>query len=367
MNYFFLLTLVNHLNTFNMKTLKQLGLMLLATAFFMACSEDDTLETPEAQLTYTIVYSGNGGVSSSADDEDSESLDVAQPIPAEDSVDGYPNNMPVILFFNDKINLNTIEDNFVVTMDGEQIGGNVSIGEAANGFAILTFIPYEPYTSNSQIDVLLKANLSDDGGNGLAQDYDLSFNISNFNSTPFDNNSSFENGNDGILFLGDGSVMSGTQGCVSATEGSNFSAITSGDALVSTDNAIGGASSICLLGPINSDISSVTFNYNFLSAEFQEFVGSVFDDSFVAVVVGPNGAYAEFITSVNTIGNNNTQCNGFSTLPDIGDSYAGETGWTTHSLNFQNVGSPAYVTFIVTDVSDLIYSSVIALDEVNYN
>jgi hypothetical protein len=350
-----------------MKTIKHLCLLTFTAVFLGACSDDDLSDVSEPQLTYTIVNSGNGGVDDASDSGDTVNLEVAQPIPAEDAADGYPANMPVILFFNDKINLNTIENNFEVTMDGEQVGGNISIGEAANGFAILTFIPYEPYTPNSQVDVILKSNLSDDGGNGLNQDYQLSFNISNFSAAPFDGNSSFENGSDGILFVGDGAVMSGSQGCVTATEGSNFSAITSGDAIVSTDNAIGGASSICLLGPINSDVSSLTFNYNFLSAEFQEFVGSVFDDSFVAVVVGPNGAYSEFITSVNTVGINNTQCNGFSTLPDNGDTYAGETGWITHTSNFQNVGSPAYITFIITDVSDLIYSSVIALDEVNYN
>ena len=350
-----------------MKNFKKLSLICVAVLFIMSCSNDDSSDDTQSDLTYTIINSGNAGVTSNSDTEDDQNLDIAQPIPAEDISGGYPANMPVILFFDDKINLNTIKNNFSVNMDGNLIGGNVSIGEAANGFAILTFIPYKPYTSNSQIEILLGSGLTDDGGNGLDEDYILSFSVSSDSSVPFDGNSSFENGTDGGLFVGDGALMSGTQGCVTPSDGNNFSAITSGDALVSSDNAIGGASSVCLLGPINSDISSLTFNYNFISSEFQEFVDSVFDDSFIAVVVGPNGAYSEFITSVNTVGTNNTQCNGFSTLPDAGDDYAGETGWVTHSMNFQNVGSPAYVSFIVSDVSDLIYSTAVTLDEVNYN
>lgn len=350
-----------------MKNFKNLSLICVIVSLLLSCSDDDSSENTEPDLSYTIVNSGNAGVSSNSDTEDDQKLDIAQPIPAEDISGGYPVNMPVILFFNDKINLNTIENNFSVNMDGNQIGGNVSIGEAANGFAILTFIPYEPYSSDSQIEILLKSDLTDDGGNGLDEDFTLTFSVSSTSSTAFDGNSSFENGTDGVLFVGDGAVMSGTQGCVTATNGSNFASITSGDALVSSDNAIGGASSICLLGPINSDISSLTFNYNFISAEFQEFVDSVFDDSLIAVVVGPDGAYSEFITSVNTIGTNNSQCIGFATLPDAGDDYAGETDWVTQSMNFQNVGSPAFVSFIVSDVSDLIYSTAVTLDEVNYN
>lgn len=350
-----------------MKSLQKLSLLVLGVLLVISCSEDDSSEIIEPNLSYTIANTGGAGVMGVIDTEDSENLDIAQPIPAVDASDGYPENMPVILFFNDKINLNTIENNFTVLMDGTQIGGNISVGEAANGFAILTFIPYESYTPNSQIEVILKSDFSDDGGNGLVEDFILEFSVSDTSSAPFDNNSSFENGSDGVLFVGDGAVMSGSQGCVTATEGNNFSAITSGEALVSPFNAVGGASSLCLLGPINSDISSVTFNYNFLSSEFQEFVGSVFDDSLVAVVVGPDGAYTEFINSVNTVGTNNTQCDGFSSLPDVGDDYAGETGWITHSMDFPNVGSPAYVTFIVTDVSDLIYSSVVTIDEVNFN
>jgi hypothetical protein len=341
--------------------------LALSFVFFYSCSDDTNEEEPTPQLTYNIQNFANGAVATQNDTGDTESLGVAQPIPALNSPEAYPVNMPVIIFFNDKLYLNSLEDNFTVTNNGNIVGGNISIGEASNGFAVLMFTPYDPYTPNSQVSVELKANIQDDGGNGLDADFVLSFEVSNFSSGSFDSNSSFENVNDGILFVGDGAVATAPIGCLSATDGNNYALISSGDALVSSDSAVGNASSLAILGPINSNISSVTFNYNFLSAEFQEYVGSQFDDSFVATVVGPNGAYVEVVNTVNLVGNNNTECLGFPNFPDNGDSYAGETGWITETLNFAQVGSPAYIIFTVTDVSDTIFSSIVSLDEVNFN
>lgn len=350
-----------------MKQLRPLFILALLFGVFYACSDDTNEEEPTQQLTYTIQNFANGAVATQSDSGDTESLGVAQPIPSLNSTEAYPINMPVILFFNDKIFLDSIDENFTVTNNGNVVGGNISIGEASNGFAVLTFTPYDAYGANSEVVVELKSNIQDDGGNGLETDFVLTFTVSSFSSNSFDNNSSFENVSDGIVFVGDGDVATGPIGCLQATDGNNYALISSGNALVSADAAVGGASSLAILGPISSNISSVSFNYNFLSAEFQEYVGSQFDDSFVATVVGPNGAYVEVVNTVNLVGNNNTECLGFPNFPDDGDSYAGETGWLNQTLNFSQVGSPAYIIFTVTDVSDTIYSSMVALDEVNFN
>jgi len=350
-----------------MKQLRPLFILALLFGVFYACSDDTNEEDPTPQLTYNIQNFANGAVATQNDTGDTESLGVAQPIPALNSPEAYPVNMPVIIFFNDKLFLNSLDGNFTVTNNGNVVGGNISIGEASNGFAVLTFTPYDPYSTNSEVIVTLNTGLQDDGGNGLDSEYVLTFTVSDFSSGSFDSNSSFENVNDGILFVGDGAVATGAIGCLSATDGSNYALITSGTELVSSDSAVGGTSSLALLGPINSNISSVSFNYNFLSAEFQEYVGSQFDDSFVATIVGPNGAYVEVVNTVNLIGTNNTQCLDFPGFPDNGDSYAGETGWLSETLNFSQVGSPAYVIFTVTDVGDSAFSSIVALDEVNFN
>jgi len=350
----------NFFNTSLMLTL--LAVVCLSLVVTSCKKDDDANNLP----TYKIVNNGNGAVTEVTDLEDSSSLGVAQPIP---SVQGeeYSINMPIILFLNDKILLSSLKDNFTVTMAGETVGGTITIGEGANGFAILTFVPDNPYAPNTEISLTLTTDVQDDGGNGFATDYTLTFDVTASNVGSFDGNSSFEDGYSGVYFEGDGDILQGTQGCVSPTSGNKFGAITTGIQIVSTETALGNATSLCMMGPISDDISSVTFKYNFMSSEFQEFVGSLFDDSFIITVAGPDGSFSDLVTSVNTIGENNTQCDGFPNMPDTGDNYAGSTGWMTKTVNFPNVGQPSFIIFTVTDVSDFIYSSVVAFDEVNYN
>lgn len=339
--------------------------LLLCTAFLVfSCSKDDGGDS--SPVNYVFVNNGDGGVPSVTDSEDSQSLEVVQAIPEVENTD-YSKTIPIILFFNDKLYLESLEDNFEVTQNGNKIGGTVSINEGANGFAILTFAPSEPLNAGATI-VLNMDGVQDDGGNTFADGtYSLSYVTNNETGGTFDANGGFESQTAGVLFLGDGNIMTGAQGCVSAFEGNSFAAITNGDQLISAGAAIGGASSMMVLGSINEDISSVSFQYNFLSAEFQEFVDSVYDDSVIVTVIGTAGAHSEFLTSVNTVGTpNNTECLGFPSMPDNGDAYAGETGWISKTINFSNVGSPAYIIFTVSDVSDQIYSSVVAVDAITF-
>ncbi|NRA92368.1 MAG: Ig-like domain-containing protein, partial [Psychroserpens sp.] len=308
-------------------------------------------------------------VNGATDGSDAIPLRIAQAVPSVQNVT-YPKSIPIMLFFDDKIDLNTIRSNFKVTENGLDKGGLITINEAANGFAVLTFAPANGFSPNSEIVLTLSDGFNDDGGNSFESglDYVLSFLTDGEPLGSFDDNGSFENGTDGVIFLGDGNILQGAQGCVSPTDGNSFAAITSGSQLVSGGDAIGDASSLMILGPISSGVSTVTFDYNFLSSEFQEFVDSIFDDSAVVTVLGDSGAYSEFLTSVNTVGTaNNTQCDGFANMPDNGDDYSGETGWITKTINFDNVGDSAFIILTVTDVSDQIYSSALTLDNISFN
>lgn len=345
----------------------KLVMFLSATLLFISCDKNDKNEE-NGQSIYKIQNLGNAGVSAISDFADTKGLTVAQAIPSVSGV-SYPANMPILFFFDDKILLSSITaENFIVTENTKQVKGTVSINEQSNGYAILSFMPDKQFAANAAIKIILTTNLFDDAGIGSDEDYVIEYTTTAANNTSFESNGGFESGSSGVTFVGDGNILVGAQGCVSPFGGNSFAAITSGAQLISMDSAIGEATSIMILGPINSNITSVSFKYNFLSAEFQEFVGSIYDDSFVAIVTGQNGAYSEFITSVNTIGTaGNTSCTSFPGMPDNGDAYFGKTGWINKQISFPSMGNNTYIVFIVTDVSDAIYSSIVCIDEVTYN
>ncbi len=342
-----------------------LSCLIILTSTMLSCSSSDSDNSTPATY-YKIVNNGDGGVTSISDNSDSQSLKIAQAIPSVSDA-AYPANIPIVFFFDDKILLSSItEESFIVTENDVQVTGTISINEGSNGFAIFNFTPKIQFAANANIKIRLTSGLKDDAGVGLEAEQIYEYTTTAAAST-FDGNYGFENGTAGVNFIGDGKILSGTVGCINPFAGSKFACITSGESLVSNSNAIGDASSIMIVGPITgpADITSLSFNYNFLSAEFQEFVDDVYDDTFIAIVFGANGAHSEFITSVNTIGTaGNQQCGNFPGMPDDGDDYAGSTGWINKVLNFGNVGSEVYVAFIITDVEDEIFSSVLAIDDI---
>lgn len=344
---------------------KLLGSCLLAALAFTACQNND--DSSSADDSFYAIKVNGGGVNTVNDMSDVTPLSIAQAIPSVSGVN-YPTKMPVVFFFDDKLLISSItEDSFIVTENGSQVSGTISVNQASNGYAVLTFTPENEFAPSADISITLTTALQDDGGQGLLNDVTYQYGTLNEPSDSVDSNEGFENGTDGIAFIGDGNIMSGSQGCMDPFGGSSFGAITTGDMLVSGGNAIGGASSMMILGPFDNEVSSVTFNYNFLSSEFLEYVNSEFDDSFVAVVVGEDGAYTEFINSVNMIGTNNTQCLGFPGMPDNGDDYAGSTGWLSKQIDFPELNGPVYIVFITTDVADQIYSTVVGIDDVSFN
>ena len=125
------------------------------------------------------------------------------------------------------------------------------------------------------------------------------------------------------------------------------------------------------LGPINlsADQTSISFDYNFISAEFNEFVGSVFDDSSVVSITGPNGNITNVLTTVNLVGvDGNTECVGIDALVNgfLQDGFAGETGWSNETINVSALGSPLFITFTVTDVEDTFLPSILTIDNIEF-
>jgi hypothetical protein len=130
--------------------------------------------------------------------------------------------------------------------------------------------------------------------------------------------------------------------------------------------ALEGTSSLVVSGPIRGfgDNPSFVFDYNFQSTEFDDFCDSEFDDTLLAVLSGPNGAVATMVDSVNVVCARNDHVDGtFPGMPDDGDSVYKETGNRAFTLAGA-VGSPAILSFVVTDVSDDIYSTLVSIDSI---
>ncbi len=372
--------------------IKLIAKLIFGMFVFCACSSNDSIDNPNIDITsYNIITNGNAAVTTiTEEDNDYQPLKIVQTIPSftnttfsksvserqsssekkmqtrSEEIGFFPANLPIMFFFDDKIYLNSVEDNIIIKVDGERIYGTIVINEGANGYAILTFTPWAEFKVNSYIEVVVKADLQDKNGNNMLMDYNLIYEVSPKPEGEFSSNKGFENGTSGILFIGDGNIISETHGEISSQEGNKFAAISSGDMLVSQSGcAVGRATSTMILGPINSTIETLSFHYNFISAEFNEYVDSEFDDVAMITVYGPQGSYSEFITSVNKIRFDNENFTGFG-MPDDGDSYAGHTGWKHHQIKLDKIGTPAYITFIITDVSDKIFSSIFAVDNLNY-
>ena len=329
-----------------------------------SCGGKKQNTTPEEESGYTVVNNGKGGVDTATDFEDKEPLSIAQAIPSV-SNQTYFANTPIIFFFNDKILISSVYNNFEVTQNELKVQGTIYINEAANGYAILTFTPKSKILPGTSISITIKKDLKDDGGNSMGADFVLTYKTQEATTISFDDNADFERGPSGVAFIGDGGLLKGKIGDLSPFQGERFAAISTGKSIIA-GSALGETSSLMFLGPINKDLSSVEFAYDFISCEFNDYLNSKFDDAAMVTIIGPNGTYSEMITSVNTVGLNNDTIK-FSRLPDYGDNYVGHTGWTVKRVNFKNVGSPSFVIFTITDVLDKQLSSVLTIDSLAFN
>jgi len=341
-------------------------IFLILSIYTISCNKKEPSLPPAEKTGYTVLNNGNAGVDSKTDVNDTIALAIDQGIPSVGN-QTYFANMPIIFFLNDKVLLSSIYENIEVTQDNIKVKGTVYVNEAFNGNAIITFTPKDGFLSGKTISVTLKKDIQDDAGNKLGSDYILTYKTKDASTISFDDNKDFERGYSGVSFIGDGAIKEWGKNIFTAYQGTRYGAISTGSQRVSTGTAIGDATSMMFLGPINTNLSSFTFMYDFMSSEFNDYLNSKFDDAAMVTVYGPKGTYSEFITSVKSVGiAGNTQLTNFPTLPDGGDNYAGHTGWLKRTISFENVGTPAFIIFTITDVRDKQLSSVLAVDSLSY-
>lgn len=311
--------------------------------------------------------SGTATVTEVMDTDDNLNLGIKASFPANGTID-VDVNSPIVLFMNDKVLSPSLTDNYTLTAGGASKAVSLSISADAQGNAILVFKPDDALPVNSVVEFMLSGLVQDDGGLSIGVDFPLTFTTAaSADSPPFTGNGGFESGSTGIRFIGDGAVLTGVQGNVFPPEGNSFAAITTGGMLVSAGSAVNNTTSTLIAGPVSPAFTNLAFKADFASSEFNDFVGTEYDDTALVVIYGPQGVKSFTITSVNITGSEgNTGVTGFAGLPDNGDEYAGHTGWKDYTVSGISVGTPAYVVFVVSDVGDLGLSSVLAVDAITF-
>lgn len=296
------------------------------------------------------------------DPNDTEALAVVQTIPPHNST-GIDPNVTISIFFNDEIDPMTINDQSIQVKDskGDQQFGTYSGSLSSAGNTILNFKPFAVLSEGDTITLtMFKTNgIKDDGGNTLSSDFIFSFQTKQQSVAPAD--LGFEQGATGWNFSGDGTILSSPKDDISAYEGNYMAAISSGANF--GGQALDNRTSILTSGPVQVPPGKqyISFNYDFISEEFDEFVDSEFDDVFKISLSGPLGSYSELVTSVNIVGIDNSYPVDFAGLngPE-------HTGWLTKTINISSLGSPIIISFELSDVGDLVVTSVAVIDNINF-
>jgi hypothetical protein len=388
-----------------MKTKKiVLAILVIALAFGLivaGCSSGGGGSGKEFPNELTIKNEGDGAVTTKiaegADGYETEVLKIEQVIPAfgisspdlsismisEDMGraasppssymgDNYwPADLPITIIFNDVIFLNSIKNNFDIFVGSKQVYGNIIISsspymDTGKPRAILTFTPYKPFDIGKNVNIIISTGMEDKCGNQLNIGITISFIVEKpADSDAFlSSNWGFEEGFAGVQFKGDGNILNG--GTLNkAHGGENYAAISTGNmksngkSLLSDTPSIGNQSSFLTLGPINNKFTNISLWYNFISAEFNEYVGTKYNDEAVITIYGPNGTASKSLTSVNTLGKQEKNADSLIELPAM------QTGWRQFTLDINDVGTPAYIIFTVSDVGDNIFSSILAVDDID--
>lgn len=120
---------------------------------------------------------------------------------------------------------------------------------------------------------------------------------------------------------------------------------------------------------VPAGVRTLRLDFNFVSEEFPEFVGSIFDDSFRAIITTPNGESTFAQVSVNNSG-------GFTLIGDCffpgGDSTCGQTGWRVGSVDLSafsgtNQMIEVDLLFSANDAGDNIFDTHVLVDNIRFS
>jgi subtilisin family serine protease len=107
----------------------------------------------------------------------------------------------------------------------------------------------------------------------------------------------------------------------------------------------------------------VTFDYNFVTEEYPEWVGRGFNDNMRITLMKPDGTSAQLAYE-------DVDHSSFSLVSGIdfpgGDHTTGQTGWKTVSINIPVTSGPGSYRIVVRDEGDGIYDSDVLIDRIQF-
>jgi hypothetical protein len=307
---------------------------------------------------------------------------VTQAVPPPDSAN-VPSATPIVLFFNGAFAATKFTVTIHQTNGTTDVTNSVTVTRlvTANATDIFVLGPKSPFPLGSTVVVGITPSSAGEDGGAPMQPGSLSFAIAHASPASADTELGFEGASvpvvtkprffqlpGGWSAFGDVAVSGPPQtaaGMPDSTlipsEGSKLAVITTGEFVGGA--AIGGTSSMLVSGPINGATKTVTFDYNFQSFEFDEYCEQQYDDTFLAVLAGPNGTVAKIVDSVALVCKTTHTAGKFPYSGGDDDTYL-ETGKKSFSLDASAVGSPFVAAFVVTDVKDAGYTTVVGVDNV---
>lgn len=182
-------------------------------------------------------------------------------------------------------------------------------------------------------------------------------------------NGSFEDGDTPLLWKYDGDAkVLRRLGTFRPTSGSRMGYISTGIGSQEIDymNATEG-SVIAQTFKIPSDATTLSFNYNIISEEPLEYLGTQFDDTFKAILYNSNGTESSELAYESI---KNSTASEWIAVPGLdfegGDSTTYTLGWKNVSVDVSAyAGSYVTLKFCIYDAGDSIFDSVALIDEVN--
>ncbi|OGG94954.1 MAG: hypothetical protein A2527_06335 [Candidatus Lambdaproteobacteria bacterium RIFOXYD2_FULL_50_16] len=308
-------------------------------------------------------------INPSADVADTTTMSLKTQYPVAGATEVDPGT-PMFFFFDDAIQPITLtKNNFLVKSTAKgadtssDVCGRISNLYTSKGASILVMNPFKSLAENATINISMPLNgLKDKGGNGLSEGVALHFYTGTKNAkVPNIKDFGFEYGlAEGFTCVGDCGVLSNF-GTVKASEGKSAAFLSTGSQVASlTGEAQNKRVSILSIGNISEPGNFLNGEYMFISEEFDEYVGSSFDDFLLVVVSGPKGAVVAEMASVNGIGAAASTPGSYSGL-----SGAEQSALLQGSLDISQVGRPMTITFLISDVADASLTSVGMIDNIS--